>query len=93
MGQNGGLYEKILYFESRNKATYLVASNKEYELHMTLDSLENELPKEFVRLHRGFLVNLKRVSEYDYGKMTAIMDDGSIVLISRSGKEKLKGGA
>ena len=84
--------DRILYFESRNKATYLVASNREYELHMTLDSLENDLPKEFVRLHRGYLVNINRVSEYDYGKMTAIMDDGSMVLISRSGKEKLKGG-
>lgn len=84
--------KKILYFESRNKVTYLVSSTKEYELHLTLDSLENELPKEFVRIHRGYLVNLDRISEYDFGTMTAIMDDGSTVLISRSGKEKLKGG-
>lgn len=84
-------FKKILYFESRNKATYLISASKEYELHMTLDSLENELPKEFVRIHRSYLVNLERISEYDYGKMSAVMDDGSMVLISRSGKEKLKG--
>lgn len=83
--------DKILYFESRNKATYLVSSTQEYELHVPLDNLESELQSEFLRLHRSYLVNVKKISEYDFGKMTAIMDDGSMVLISRSGKEKLKG--
>ncbi len=82
--------DKIIYFESRNKASYLVSYAQEYELHVTLDNISSELGSSFLRLHRSYLVNLAKISEYDFGNMTAIMDDGSTVLISRSGKDKLK---
>lgn len=84
-------HKNILYFESRSKKTYLVTEAMEYELYVTLDSLEEELKEGFVRTHRSYLVNRSRITDYDFGSMTATLDEGSVVLISRSGKANLKG--
>jgi len=83
-------YRHILFFESRNKKTYLVTEAQEHELYVPLDTLEQELAISFVRTHRSFLVNRKRIREYDFGSMTVTLDDGTEVLISRSCKENLK---
>ena len=84
-------YRNILYFESRIKKTYLVTDAMEYELYVPLDSLEEELKGVFVRTHRSYLVNRSRITDYDFGSMTATLDEGSVVLISRSGRANLKG--
>ena len=80
----------ILYFESRNKKTFLITEAKEYELNKTIDTLEKELSVGFIRTHRSYLVNQKHVREYDFGSMLLWLDDNTQVLISRSGKENIK---
>lgn len=83
-------HKNILFFESRNKKTYLVTDSQEHELYVPLDTLEKELEESFVRTHRSYLVNRKRIREYDFGTMTVTLDDGTEALISRSCKDNLK---
>lgn len=83
-------YKNILFFESRNKKTYLVTEAQEHELYVPLDTLETELDGTFIRTHRSYLVNPKRIRAYDFGTMTVTFDDGSVALISRSCKDNLK---
>lgn len=83
-------YKKILYFTSRNKKTYLVTATMEYETYKTLDVLEQELGVDFLRTHRGYLVNRAHIQEYDFGTMILILDDGTETYISRTGKERIR---
>lgn len=83
-------YNKILYFTSRNKKTYLVTSTMEYEIYKTLDVLERELGEDFLRIHRGYLVNRAHIQEYNFGTMILLMDDGTVTYISRTGKERIR---
>ena len=56
--------EDVLYFEAKDKYTFLHTSEQEHLIDMTLAELEEKLDKEnFVRIHRSTIVNLKHVRE------------------------------
>ena len=54
----------IVYFESREKYTYLHTTDREYMIDETLADLEVKLDKStFVRIHRSYIVNVKFIRE------------------------------
>ncbi|MCL2808126.1 MAG: LytTR family DNA-binding domain-containing protein [Coriobacteriia bacterium] len=73
-------YNDIVYVESRDSRSYIVASNgQEYPTISSLDSLETLLtPPRFLRSHRAFIVNLDHVDDIDED---FIMDNGGIAYI------------
>lgn len=83
-------YERISCFEARDKKIFAVTDNAEYSFYDTMDSLEGELPRQFVRSHRGFIVNVDRVVKVQLSQSTVVLDDGSEVPLSRSYKSKFK---
>jgi two-component system LytT family response regulator len=60
----------------------------------TLQSLENSLdPRQFVRVHRSYLLNVSRVARIEpwgQGSKMAVLHDGRNVPISRSGETRLR---
>ena len=60
----------------------------------TLQSLENSLdPRQFVRVHRSYLLNVSRVARIEpwgQGSKMAVLHDGRNVPISRSGEARLR---
>ena len=82
--------EQILYFESRNKKTFLATNAQEYEVPASLDALEAQLGARFIRTHRSYLVNQRHILSYDAGAMTLTLDDESVVYLSRAGKARVK---
>ena len=60
----------------------------------TLQSLESNLdPRQFVRVHRSYLLNVSRVARIEpwgNGSKMAILHDGRTVPISRSGETRLR---
>ncbi|MDR1357892.1 MAG: LytTR family DNA-binding domain-containing protein [Coriobacteriales bacterium] len=74
------LLNDIVYVESRDSRSYIVAANgEEYPTATPLDSLEILLtPPRFLRSHRAFIVNLDHVDDVDED---FIMDNGGIVYI------------
>ncbi|PYV46850.1 MAG: DNA-binding response regulator, partial [Acidobacteria bacterium] len=70
------------------------SQGKKYLKQQTISSLDAALdPKNFVRIHRSYLVNLERVSRLEaYGKDThlVILNDGARLPVSRSGYARLK---
>ena len=60
----------------------------------TLQSLETSLdPRQFVRVHRSYLLNVSRVARIEpwgHGSKMAILHDGRQVPISRSGEARLR---
>ena len=56
--------EDIVFFEAKDKYTFLHTLNQEYIVDLTLADLEKKLDKEnFIRIHRSSIVNVKFIQE------------------------------
>ncbi len=86
--------EEVDYAEAQDDYVALHSGGKSYLKQQTISSLETTLdPKQFIRVHRSFLVNLERVRKIEmYTKDTriAILTDGTKVPVSRGGYLRLR---
>lgn len=83
-------YERILFFESRNKKVIVRTETQELECYNTLDSVLSAAPDCFMKIHKSFVVNTSRIVATDYGAMTVEFDDGSAAFMSRTYKAELR---
>jgi len=85
---------KLDYAEGQDDYVALASQGKKHLKQQTISSLEAALdPKNFVRIHRSYLVNLERVARLEpYGKDShlAILNDGARLPVSRAGYARLK---
>ena len=85
---------KLDYAEAQDDYIALASQGKKYLKQQTISSLEALLdPKNFVRIHRSYVVNLERVTRLEpYGKDTHVvmLSDGSRLPVSRTGLARLK---
>ncbi len=88
--------EDIHYFKSAQGTVHGFTENKVYPFSISLEKLEAELnPQDFVRFHRGYLINVNHVKEVQRwfgGKLLVIMSDSNATEItsSRDGARILK---
>ena len=54
-------YSQIYFFEAREKRLFVRTKDREYPFYETMDALEERLPSLFLRCHRSYIVNLKKV--------------------------------
>ena len=74
--------DRVTYFYAEDKLTYAVSEGKAYCVDHTIGELENTLnPKNFIRIHRGTLVNLAWIKE------VALLPGGSLNIRLKDGKE------
>lgn len=83
-------YDSILFFESRSKKIYLCTGTKEYGFYGTMDQLQGELEQWFVRCHRGFLVNRKKIEKIAFARNIVVLADGSEIPVSRTFRAAMK---
>lgn len=78
----------LRYIKADGHYAYLYQqSGKKFLCDKSLDSLENELPNNFLRIHRSWIVNLdcvKKIQSFPGGKHQAVLDDQSTVPMSRT---------
>ncbi|MCH4552185.1 LytR/AlgR family response regulator transcription factor [Aestuariibaculum lutulentum] len=55
--------EEVLYFEAEEKYVTVYTPNEKHLSEQSLLSLEQKLPKEFLRVHRSIIVNTNHVKE------------------------------
>ncbi len=82
--------EQIFFFESRNKKIVVRTLVQEFEFYSSLEAIENDVPKGFLRIHKSFLVNAEKIISVDYSNMTVEFEDGTLVSISRTYKPILQ---
>lgn len=82
-------YSQIYYFEAREKKLFVRLKKEGHVFYGTLDALEGMMPKQFVRCHRGFLVNWKKVDKVIRSQGQLILADGIEVPFSRSYKGRI----
>lgn len=83
-------YDRILYFEAREKKLFLNTANSEIGFYGTLDSLIEELPPTFLRCHRGFIVNSSKIVKVMLSENTIYLTDDAFVPLSRGYKSAIK---
>ena len=85
---------KLDFVEAQDDYVALASEGHKYLKQQTIASLESALdPKQFLRVHRSYIVNLERVDRIEpYGKDSkiAILRDNSRLPVSRSGYERLR---
>jgi len=84
-------YEQIYFFEAREKKIFVCTGKEEYGFYYTIDKLEEELPEQFVRCHRGFIVNKYKIRKVVLSQNVVYLMDNLDVPLSRSYKPLLKG--
>ena len=58
-------FDEILYIESIKDYVSIKTENQEYIVLDTLKSLENQLPENFARVHKSFILNLDKIEKID----------------------------
>lgn len=81
---------QILYFESRNKKTYLVTQSREFEVQNTMDKLADEMHEMFLRTHRSYLVNKLSIHSFEAAASIVVLTDGTKIPVSRTYKEAVR---
>jgi hypothetical protein len=83
-------YREILYFEAREKKLWLHLGHKELSFPGTLEKLQEELPDNFMRIHKSFIINRHHAVEVQYGQNVIQLSDGTALPISRTYKTEVK---
>ena len=76
---------QLIYAEARNNDLRIVLADREYVIRRKLSDLEQELSEQsdlFLRIHRGYLVNLQHVTK-SHG-MEVYVSNGDVLSMSRS---------
>lgn len=80
-------FNAILYFEARDKKIELRMRDQELAFSGTLSQLEEELPGDFIRCHKSFLVNRRHILSVDRSNSLVVLDNQIELPISRSYKK------
>jgi two-component system, LytTR family, response regulator len=87
--------EQIDWIESSDNHVRIHANRQVYTVRQTLQSLELSLsPTDFVRVHRGAIVNVARIKEIQpwfNGEYVVLLNDGTQVKTSRGHRARLEG--
>ena len=77
-------FQDIILFSSDKRNVYCKTKEKEYKVKNTLYELEQN--REFIRISRSCIINIKHLKSFDIGetgKLVAKLDDGSKEVVSR----------
>lgn len=83
-------YSQIYYFEARNKKIIVGCASEEIACYDTIANLEEGMPDYFVRCHRSFIINLKKVVKAVLSQNEIEMENDIFIPISRSYKSNLR---
>lgn len=84
-------YERISYFESKNKLIMLHFDRGKWSFYDTLKGIAAELPTGFVRCHRSYIVNAGHIRRIDRIKNQIVLEDGDRIPLSARYKKQIYG--
>ncbi|HSM48966.1 MAG TPA: LytTR family DNA-binding domain-containing protein, partial [Draconibacterium sp.] len=85
---------KVTYFEAQDDYVMIFTNDGKFLKQKTMKYFEDHLdPKNFIRIHRSYIVNISSVKEielFDKDSYKAILKDGTKLSVSRNGYAKLR---
>ena len=82
--------DKILYFEAREKKIIIRIKSQEIPFYETISHLEADLADDFIRCHKGFLVNQQHIQRIDWSNLTIELANNIFIPISRGYRNQVK---
>ncbi len=84
--------DEILYLKADNNATdFFMSDGSTISAYKTLKSFEDQLPKNFVRVHQSYILNVDFISRINYGKSVCALKGSKLQLpFSKSYKENVE---
>ena len=83
-------YDKIYYFEARKRKLYLRTVSEEYAFINTVDNLEQMLGEQFIRCHRSFIVNSRKIVSIALADNIIKLTNELVVPLSRGYRGNIK---
>jgi two-component system LytT family response regulator len=88
------LTSEIDWIEAEGNYVNVHTAQKSHLLRESISGLEAQLdPKEFIRIHRSTIVNLRRIKElqpWSHGEYHVILHDGTELMLSRNYRDNLQ---
>ena len=78
----------ILYFESTNRKVDIITTTDMLEFYDKLDNVESQVPTQFFRIHKSFLVNYYHIRKFEYDNV--IMSNQKRLPISQSKRKEMR---
>ncbi|MDI3526636.1 MAG: two-component system, LytTR family, response regulator [Tenuifilum sp.] len=84
-------YGDILWIEAMENYVIVVTPNERFTIHLTMKSLENQLPSErFKRVHRSYIVNVGKIESIEDNIITIkVLDGKKTIPIGKSYRDLL----
>lgn len=83
-------YNDIKFFEAKERKIFLCTKARRIPFYSTLEQLGEELPKQFIRCHKGFIINSEQIERIDFTQNTIHLRDGFQIPVSRSYKSTIR---
>lgn len=83
-------YSQIYYFEAREKKIFVRILDQEIGFYETMENLEERLPEYFLRCHRSYIINSKKIEKVMLSQNLVQLSSGLAAPLSRSYKRVLK---
>lgn len=83
----------ISHFEADGDYISIHAKDKKYLKQQTMKQMELQLPADFIRIHRSYLVNgsfIQKLEPYEKNGYQVLLKNGIRLSVSRSGYQELK---
>jgi DNA-binding LytR/AlgR family response regulator len=95
MIKNGAEYlpvrlSEIFFFEAKAKKMALKTKSQEITFYATFEQVTEQLPAWFMRVHKGFIVNTRKIKSANFSELALTMTDGSAIPISRRNKADVR---
>lgn len=83
-------YADIYFIEALKDYVVINTAEKRYTIHSTMKDIENKMPsKDFVRVHRSFIVRLDKIKEIDHANVV-MENEKKVIPVGGSYKEILQ---
>ena len=80
----------IFFFEAQGRKVALRTKTQEISFYSSFEQLKEQLPDFFLRCHRGYIINTKKVQGVNFTESVVIMADGSNVPFSRMYRDSVR---
>ncbi len=83
-------YSEIYFIEALKDYVVINTLERRYTIHSTMKDIESKMPeKDFIRVHRSFIVRLDKIKEIDHSNVV-LENDKKVVPVGGSYKELLQ---
>ena len=83
-------YHRIQFFEASNKKINVRTDREEYDFYDSIENLQTTVPAYFVRCHRSYLVNSRKIRKIRLSEGIIEMEGGAAALLSRTYRQDIK---